>query len=373
MHTRAEAAQERAPDRRAGEASGAAGRSAPEDPISRELPLWEERVAGLGEPRFRAGQVFAWIHKKGILRPDRMGNLPGSLRERLADEPFSLAVSLERVLTSRDRTRKFLFRLEDGLAIEAVLIPEAGRLTLCLSTQVGCRMRCAFCRTGGLGFERNLRAGEILGQHYAIRSLLKDVEGGPAVTHIVFMGMGEPLDNLEETRRALRILSHPLGCGMSLRRMTVSTVGIPAGLETLFLETPVSITVSLNAADDETRSRIMPVNRRYPLGDVLETLRRLPLPPRRRFTIAYVLLRGVNDSPEDARRLVRLLHGIRCKVNLIPFNPFPGTELQGPEESGMLAFQALLRSKGVSAHVRQSRGSDILGACGQLAGDRPDV
>jgi 23S rRNA (adenine2503-C2)-methyltransferase len=336
------------------------------DLLSLELPELEARIVSLGEPRFRANQIFQWIHQKGLVRVEQMGNLPRTLRSRLAEELAPFPVGLEQALLSRDGTRKFLFRLQDGLAIESVLIPEAKRLTLCLSTQVGCSMGCLFCRTGAMGWKRNLRAGEILGQYYAVRSTL---EAGPGVTHFVFMGMGEPLDNLEETIRALKILSHPLGCGISPRRLTVSTVGIPGKLEKLLQEIPVSLTISLNASDNETRSRIMPINRKVSMDEVLKTLRSLPLANRRRFTIGYVVIRGINDSLKDARRLVRVLHGIRCKVNLIPFNPFPGTELGTPEPSQMLAFQALLRSKGLSAHIRESRGRDILGACGQLSGE----
>jgi 23S rRNA (adenine2503-C2)-methyltransferase len=185
------------------------------------------------------------------------------------------------------------------------------------------------------------------------------------------MGMGEPLANPDATRRALRLLTHPLGCGISPRRITVSTVGIPRPLEALFHEIPVSITLSLNAADNETRSRLMPINRQHPIEEVLDTLRRLPLAPRRRFTIAYVLIGGENDNLKDARRLVRVLHGLRCKVNLIPFNPFPEVGLRRPEKVDMIAFQEFLRSKGLSTHIRSSRGGEVLAACGQLSGDAP--
>lgn len=326
-----------------------------------ELEAW---VRECGEPRFRAEQVFRWIHQKGVLQAPDMANLPKRLRERLAAELEPFPARIEETMTSRDGTRKYLLRLRDGLTIETVLIPDKGRLTLCLSTQVGCAMGCAFCRTGRMGLKRNLEASEILGQYYAVRSL---DECGRGVTNFVFMGMGEPLENLEGLLPALKILTHPLGCGVSPRRITVSTVGIPEGLKRLLETVPVSVTLSLNAPDDEIRSRLMPVNRRYPLPLVLETLKRLPLEPRRRYTVAYVLIRGLNDSPVHARKLVRILHGIRCKVNLISFNPFPGCGLEGPDEDRVLAFQAQLRFRGISAHIRHSRGADILGACGQLA------
>jgi len=338
------------------------------DLLSMELAELEAWVRACGEPRFRAEQVFRWIHQKGVLRAADMANLPRTFRERLADELEPPRICLVETLTSRDGTRKYLFRLRDGLTIESVLIPDADRLTLCLSTQVGCAMGCAFCRTGRMGLKRNLEPGEILGQYHVVRRLPECAAG---VTNFVFMGMGEPLENLEEIGRgllpALRILTHPSGCGISPRRITVSTVGIPDGLERLLRAVPVSVTLSLNAPDDATRSRLMPVNRKHPLARVLETLRSLPLEPRRRHTIAYVLIRDVNDSDTHARKLVRILHGIRCKVNLIPFNPFPGCGFEGPDEDRVRAFQAQLRSRGISAHIRHSRGADILGACGQLA------
>ncbi len=337
-----------------------------EDFLSLELPELEGRIHELGQPRYRARQIFSWIHGRGVFRADEMHNLPGELRKRLAPllSPFPLA--LEETLEAEDGTRKFRFRLRDGASIESVTIPEEKRTTLCVSTQVGCALGCLFCRTGRMGLRRNLRVEEILGQYYAIRSMSAEKTD---LTHVVFMGMGEPLENLECTSRALKILTHPLGCGLSPRRLTVSTVGIPGPLEELFHEIPVSITLSLNGADNETRSRLMPINRKYPIEEVLATLRRLPLAPRRRFTIAYVLIGGENDGLQDARQLVRVLQGLRCKVNLIPFNPFPETELRGPRKAVVTAFQGFLRPKGLSTHVRWSRGGDVLAACGQLSGD----
>ncbi len=337
-----------------------------EDFLSLELPELEGRIHALGQPRYRARQIFSWIHGKGVFRADQMNNLPGELRRRLVPFLSPLPVTLEETLEAEDGTQKFRFRLQDGASIESVAIPEEKRTTLCLSTQVGCAQGCIFCRTGRMGLRRNLRVEEILGQYYAVRSMSGWKQ---SITHVVFMGMGEPLANLAPTCRALKIMTHPLGCGLSPRRITVSTVGIPGALEKLFKSVPVSITLSLNGADNATRSRLMPVNRKHPIEEVLDTLKRLPLAPRRRFTIAYVLVGGENDSLQDARRLVRLLHGIRCKVNLIPFNPFPETELKRPGRADVVAFQDCLRSRGLSAHVRWSRGGEVLAACGQLAGD----
>jgi 23S rRNA (adenine2503-C2)-methyltransferase len=337
-----------------------------EDFLSLDLPELEGRILSLGQPRYRARQIFSWIHGRGVFRADEMHNLPGELRERLAPLLSPLPVTLEQTVESEDGTRKFRFRLSDGESIESVTIPEEKRTTLCISTQVGCALGCRFCRTGRMGLRRNLRVEEILGQYYAIRSMSAE---GKDLTHVVFMGMGEPLANPECTARALKILTHPLGCGLSTRRLTVSTVGIPGPLEKLFHEVPVSITLSLNGADNETRSRLMPINRKHPIEEVMATLKRLPLPPRRRFTIAYVLMGGENDGLEDAGKLVRVLHGLRCKVNLIPFNPFPGTDLKRPKEENVTAFQEFLRSKGLSTHVRWSRGGDVLAACGQLSAE----
>ncbi len=335
--------------------------------LSLELPELEGRIRSLGQPSYRARQIFSWMHGKGVFRAEEMHNLPAELRKQVAPYLSPLPVSLEETQGASDGTRKYRFRLEDGGLIESVAIPERNRVTLCLSTQLGCALGCVFCRTGRMGLRRNLRAEEILGQYYAVRSMFGR---GRAITHVVLMGMGEPLANLDATLRALKLLTHPLGCGLSTRRITVSTVGMPDRLQTLFDQVPVSITLSLNAADEETRSRLMPVNRKYPMQEVLESLRGLRLPPRRRFTIAYVLIGGENDRLRDARNLVRILHGLRCKVNLIPFNPFPETDLRRPEEGDLLAFQEILRSKGLSAHVRRSRGGDVLAACGQLCGER---
>jgi len=332
--------------------------------LSLELAELEARMALLGQPAFRARQVFGWLHARGVFRPGEMRNLPRELRQTLESMCAPFPLTPEGAAQGADGTEKFRFRLRDGGVIESVLIPEQRRLTLCVSTQLGCRMGCVFCRTGGMGLRRNLTPDEILGQYYALRAA---PGRNREVSHLVLMGMGEPLDNLDHTLRALRILTHPLGAGFSPRRITVSTVGIPDALERLYREIPVSLTLSLNAADDLTRSRIMPVNRAYPVEKTLAALRGLPLPPRRRITIAYVMVKGLNDRPRDARELGRLLHGLRCKINLIPLNPFPGLDLERPGNDRVLEFQALLRARHLSTHVRFSRGTDILAACGQLA------
>jgi len=334
------------------------------DLLALDLPELEERLLALGQPAYRARQVFGWLHARGVFRPADMLNLPREVRAALEPMSSPFPLTLEESVQAADGTEKLRFRLGDGGVVESVLIPEDKRLTLCVSTQLGCGMGCTFCRTGRMGLQRNLTPEEILAQVYAVR-------GAPGrdreVSHLVLMGMGEPLDNLENSLRALRILTHPLGANLSTRKVTVSTVGIPEALERLVREVPVSITLSLNAPDSGIRSELMPINRRYPVEEVLALLRRLPLPPRRRTTMAYVMVKGVNDRPRDARELTRLLHGVRCKINLVPLNPFPGLDLERPEDSRVLEFQALLRARGLSTHVRFSRGTDILAACGQLA------
>ncbi|HEU5319351.1 MAG TPA: 23S rRNA (adenine(2503)-C(2))-methyltransferase RlmN, partial [Methylomirabilota bacterium] len=273
--------------------------------------------------------------------------------------------ALERATPSQDGSRKLVFRLTDDARVSAVLIPDDGRLTMCLSTQVGCGYACAFCLTGTMGLERNLTSGEIVGQLLAARALLGDAE---RVSHVVFMGMGEPLANYDALVRALRILSDPrLGLGYSPRRLTVSTAGLVAGIERLGREgLGVNLAVSLHAASDEVRSRLMPVNRAWGVQALLEAVRRYPLAPRQRVFFEYVLLDSVNDAPEEARRLARLLRGVRAKVNLIPFNDWESAGFRRPPLARILAFQQVLLDAGLTTTVRWSRGEDIGAACGQL-------
>ena len=249
--------------------------------------------------------------------------------------------------------------------IQSVVMPDGDRLTLCVSTQVGCGFGCAFCLTGTMGLVRNLTAGEIVGQAWAARATL---EPGARLTHVVFMGMGEPLANYAATVKALRILVAPLGFGFSPRRITVSTVGLVQGLERLAQEDlRVNLAISLHAATDEVRSELMPVNRGWGLDDLLAACRRFPLPVRQRMTFEYTLLDKVNDSAEDAQRLVRRLRGLRAKVNLIPFNEWPGASFRRPPPERILAFQRALLDAGLTATIRWSKGEDVGAACGQLA------
>ena len=341
-----------------------------------ELESWCARV---GEPRYRAAQVLTWLHRKRAATFDEMSSLSRGLRARLAAE-FSLhRLEPALVAESADGTRKLLFHLpgERGFpaaAIESVLIPQVGRaggardrLTLCISSQAGCGMGCRFCATARMGLVRNLRPSEIVGQ---VRTGIELAAPAP-LTNVVFMGMGEPLANYGPVKTALDILTAEWGYAISPRRITVSTVGLAPAVSRLIAETGDNVAVSLSATTDPQRDRLMPVNRRFPLAALLRACRELPLPRRKRITFEYVLLAGENDADADARRLVHLLHGLRVKVNLIPFNPFPGAGFAASPRARILRFQAILRAHGIGATVRESRGQDIQAACGQLAAARP--
>ena len=339
-----------------------------------ELAAW---LAARGEPAFRAAQVRKWLFQKSARSFGEMTDLAKRLREGLAADFSISGPEVAKRSVSADGTRKFLFRLADGGEVESVVIPmerEEGeaRLTLCISSQVGCGMGCAFCATATLGLRRNLRAFEIVDQVLEARRDLLGGEGPlPAghepITNIVFMGMGEPLHNLDEVVRAIGILTAEWGPGFSPRRITVSTVGLVPQMARLLEETKVNLAVSLSATTDAVRGELMPVNRKYPLETLAAACRNLPLPRRKRITFEYVMLAGRNDSIEDARRLGVLLRGIPSKVNLIPFNPFPGAGFSSSPRAAIEAFRDELLRHGLHATIRESRGRDIQAACGQLA------
>lgn len=293
-----------------------------------------------------------------------MSDLPQALRGALAQQFTFPTLTPSVVAESGDGTRKLLFQLDDRAAIESVLIPDPPRLTLCISSQAGCGMGCAFCATARLGLLRNLSATEIVAQVLAAQAVLRADE---RISNIVFMGMGEPLANYDAVVQAVELLTADWGVGLSARRITVSTVGLVPAMQRLVGDTGVQLAVSLSGTTDAQRERLMPVNRRYPLATLMAMCRSLPIPQRRRITFEYVMLAGVNDSLEDADRLVRLLHGIRSKVNLIPFNPFPGAGFACSPREVILRFQARLLAHNVHATIRESRGRDIQAACGQLA------
>jgi 23S rRNA (adenine2503-C2)-methyltransferase len=371
-----------------------------------------ERVRAAGQPPYRGEQVFRWLHGRGaeavVESMEAMTNVPAALADALTAEAPLLPLAVDTVQEAADGTRKLRFRTSDGRAIESVLIPDenrvepldfhAGRsarpsddddddeneseaarrrrlsglvpgrllrdkLTLCVSSQVGCALDCAFCATATLGFSRHLSAGEIVEQVYRATQI-----AGRRPTNLVFMGMGEPMHNFDGVARALSLLQHPWGAAFSPRRITVSTVGMVTGIEKLGQLMPApNLAISLNATTDEVRDRLMPVNRRWPIAVLLDAARRFPLSHGRRVTFEYVLLAGVNDSDEDADRLPRLLRGIPTKVNLIPWNPFAGPAFARPSAERIRTFQVRLRQGGLAVYIRTPRGDDIDAACGQLA------
>ena len=334
------------------------------------LAAW---LAAEGQAPYRARQVLQWIYRKGAESFATMSDLPSDLRERLA-AAFSIpAPRVMRLVRAADSTRKFLFALGDDARVESVLIPaeQSERLTLCISSQVGCGMGCTFCATATLGLARSLAAYEIVDQVLAARRELavaaRAGEPQSTITNVVFMGMGEPLHNYAEVVRAIGTLTAPWGVGLSPRRITVSTVGLVPQMKRLLEDTTVNLAVSLSATTDEVRARLMPVNRKYPLQTLLSACRELPLPRRKRITFEYVMLEGRNDSLDDARRLGKLLRGIPSKVNLIPFNPFPGSGFASTARPAIEVFRSALLRQGVHATIRESRGRDIQAACGQLA------
>ncbi|MGQ9687909.1 MAG: 23S rRNA (adenine(2503)-C(2))-methyltransferase RlmN [Desulfobaccales bacterium] len=324
----------------------------------------EELLTAWGHPRFRARQIFKWVYK-GVRDFGDMTDLSRAFREELAERARLSSLSLTAMQVSEDGTRKFRWLLADGLSIESVLIPEADHSTLCLSSQVGCALGCRFCLTARQGLSRNLTPAEIVNQVLMVRPL---APADKPLTNLVFMGMGEPLANFAALVRAIQILQAPWGLNFSVRRVTVSTVGLAPLIPRLGEEVRVNLTVSLNAADNATRTMIMPINRRYPLEKLLAACRAFPLPRHRRITFAYVLLGGVNDHPAMARNLTRLLRGFRAKVNLIPFNPCPELPFDAPDPERVRQFQDIIREAHYPVFIRESRGQDIAAACGQLAG-----
>jgi 23S rRNA (adenine2503-C2)-methyltransferase len=330
--------------------------------VSREqLGEW---LAARGIAAYRAGQILKWIYRRQKDSFAEMSDIAKDVRELLARHFHIPRLEIWARETSADGTRKYLFGLEDGESVESVLIPERDHFTLCVSSQVGCAQNCRFCLTAKSKLRRSLSQGEILAQ---IRDIQRDVAGASPLTNLVFMGMGEPLANLDNLLGALEIITDgEAGLGFANRRVTVSTAGLVPQMLEFGRRCRASLAVSLNAADDDTRSRLMPVNRRYPLESLLEACRAYPLPPGRRITFEYILIQGVNDAPEDARRLARLLRPIRCKINLIPFNPHAGSEFARPPEEAIRAFKEILLRKHFTVIVRQSKGQDISAACGQL-------
>ncbi len=379
----------------------------PAGPLERLPEEWAEVLAGWGQPRFRALQVFRWIHLRNVLDPEQMTDIPKALRARLAEEGLVAPMTVAHAHRSADGTRKLLLRLTDGKDIETVLLPQGAPADLtqtdddleaegdagasapsgdagaavppdaapgppraaisqCISTQVGCAMGCVFCASGVAGLKRHLTAAEIVGQVLVGRA---QADAHERVRNVVLMGMGEPLHNYDAVARALVLLSHGDGIGLSTRRVTLSTSGLVPQLDRLGRDFGglVQLAVSLHAVTDEQRSALMPINRKHPLEELMAALRRYPLPPRRRITIEYTLIAGKNDDPRDAIKLAELLAGIPVKVNLIPLNSVTDSPLAAPDWDGVERFQQRLHASGIAAFVRRTRGDDIAAACGQLA------
>ncbi len=325
-----------------------------------------EFLVNKGFKKFRADQIFKWIYAHYARSFDEMTNISKLERAQLASNFYIPSPKVIKSEASWDGTEKFLFELVDGRTIESVLIPDEERLTLCISSQVGCRQACRFCLTGSGGFTRDLKAYEIVDQVSEVSRILRD-KGTGGITNIVLMGMGEPLANFDEVVKAIKLITSSTGLGVSPRRVTISTDGLVPEIKKLGSSgLKVNLAVSLNATTDEVRDEIMPVNKRYPIKDLLAACKRFPLEPRRRITFEYVLLRGVNDSVEDAQRLTKLLRSIKCKINLIPFNPFSGCEFKRPDDAAVKRFQKILLAAHYTAPIRESRGRDISAACGQL-------
>ncbi|MDO9021381.1 MAG: 23S rRNA (adenine(2503)-C(2))-methyltransferase RlmN [Deltaproteobacteria bacterium] len=361
------------------------------DPVGSYLEEWEALLAGWGERPFRAKQVFRWIHTRSVADPAGMTDIAKTLREKLTGATLHMPVVIERLHRAADDTRKVLVGFPDtpgSGTVETVLIPPmpdddaddelddepnpampriaARRVTQCISTQVGCAMGCVFCASGVAGLKRHLTAGEIVGQVLLGRTLLDE---GEAIRNVVLMGMGEPLHNYDAVARALRLLTHRDGLDLSTRRVTVSTSGLVPEIDRLGedFRGEVALAISLHAPTDELRSSLMPINRRYPLAELMPALRRYPLARRRRITVEYTLIRGVNDQAAHARALSKLLRGLSVKVNLIPLNPVEGVPYAAPVRDDVLSFQTRLRDDGYSVFIRKTRGDDIDAACGQLA------
>lgn len=385
-------------------------------PIARLPEEWRASLAARGERAFAATQVFGWIHRRGVVDATLMTNLSARLRTALIEEGLAPGVAVpDQIHRSADGTRKIAVRLRDGARIETVLLPavsglgsagqgsaaevdadaavaddeedeaptEGGRaaaeaprtrVTQCISTQVGCAMGCVFCASGVAGLKRHLGAEEIVAQVLLGRALLDE---GEALRNVVYMGMGEPMHNYEATARSLRLLTHREGIGLSSRRVTISTSGLVPEIGRLGRDFngQIALAISLHAADDATRSALMPINRRYPLAELMEALRAYPLPPRRRITVEYTLVAHKNDDVAEARKLAKLLRGLPVKINLIPMNPIEASALGPPALDRVAAFQEVLTGAGYSCFVRRRRGDDVSAACGQLVlvGAKPKV
>jgi 23S rRNA (adenine2503-C2)-methyltransferase len=329
----------------------------------------ETYLQGLELPGYRAGQIFNWIYQKKVLKWEEMRNLPMEMRRLMTNLGMALgALTVDSQVTADDGTTKFLFELADGKRVESVFIPETERNTVCFSTQVGCGMGCAFCATGKTGLTRNLTTAEIVDQIVRVEALT-----GKKLSNLVAMGQGEPLANYEALLKAIRIINHPQGLGIGARRITISTCGIVPAIFKLAAEPfQVNLAISLHAADDLLRNRLLPINQKYPLNKLLEASRFYIKATGRRITYEYTLIDGVNDRPADCDNLIKLLAGMLCHINLIPFNKIPGTRFFRSKPEVIKEFAAALNRAGIETTIRKERGSLLTAACGQLRNTRPE-
>ncbi len=345
-------------------------RSAPTNLLGLDSAGLQAWFAERGEPAFRTRQLMSWLYRRGECDFSAMTDLAKTLRERLQAEAEVALPRIMRDECAADGTRKWLLATGANTGIEMVYIPESERGTLCVSSQVGCAMDCAFCATGAQGFNRNLDTAEIVAQVWLANRLLPPrASDRPAVSNVVFMGMGEPLANYRNLIPALRLLTDPLGFGLSRRRVTVSTSGLVPAIDRLAVECNVALAISLHAPEDKLRDELVPINRRYPIAELMAACRRyVGRNPHRHVTVEYVMLDGVNDSDHHARQLVRCLEGLGAKVNLIPFNPFPQTRFGTSPQARIDRFRDIVLRAGYMTVTRRTRGEDIGAACGQLAG-----
>ncbi|MEC7839267.1 MAG: 23S rRNA (adenine(2503)-C(2))-methyltransferase RlmN [Chlamydiota bacterium] len=336
------------------------------------LPDWKSWCIDSKLPKFTATQIYQWIFKKNITNPELFTNLPLAVRKSLASGFNWDLPHIDSHLISKDTSEKFLLKTNDGHLFEMVLMPYDNRATLCISSQIGCKMGCTFCQTGKMGLARNLSSGEILSQIILANQLMIEKGMDRIVSNIVFMGMGEPLDNYDSVVKACATMIDDKGFGLSKSRVTVSTSGLIPEIRKLGRDLPVRLAISLHNADEAKRSAMMPVNRKYSLADLKEALIEYPAPSRHGITFEYVMIEGENDTIQDAKKLVKYLHGIKAKVNLIPINNFPGIEMHPSSADRIRTFQKYLSDRSIPAPVRYSRGQDVSGGCGQLAAKREE-
>jgi len=331
------------------------------------LKSLEDFFDSIEEPKFRAKQLIKWIHQKGVLDFDEMSDLNKNLREKLKSIALIKPPQIEEVHKSSEGTIKYLIKLESGSMVEMVRIPEKKRITLCISSQAGCALQCTFCATGAQGFERNLSADEIIGQLWLAN--FSDKKNSP-ITNVVFMGMGEPLLNFIPVIESAKLMKEQLAYGLSRKRITISTSGITPQIDQLCNEVDVSLAISLHAPTDQLRDEIVPINKKYPITELINSCKKylLNYDGKRSITIEYVLIDGVNDSEELAIKLAKLLSNISCKINLIPFNPFDGSNYRRSKQNNIEEFKKILMNKGFITTLRVTRGDQIDGACGQLVG-----